>query len=116
MDGAKVGVLEEGDEVGLNGLLKRADGRRLESEVRLEVLGDLTHQPLERQLADQQLGGLLISADLSQGDGAGLITVGLLDTTSRRRRLASCLGRELLARGLATSRLACKEETHDEFR
>jgi len=27
MDGAKVGVLKEGDEVSLNGLLKSADGR-----------------------------------------------------------------------------------------
>uniref|UniRef100_F6UU57 Core Histone H2A/H2B/H3 domain-containing protein n=1 Tax=Equus caballus TaxID=9796 RepID=F6UU57_HORSE len=29
------------------------------AKVRLEVLRDLAHQPLERQLADQQLGGLL---------------------------------------------------------
>lgn len=43
MDGAEVGVLEEGDEVGLNGLLESTDGRRLEAEIRLEVLGNLTN-------------------------------------------------------------------------
>lgn len=42
MDSAKVGVLEEGDEVGLDGLLESTDGRGLESEIRLEVLGNLT--------------------------------------------------------------------------
>lgn len=42
MDGAEVGILEEGDEVRLDGLLEGTDGRRLESEIGLEVLGDLT--------------------------------------------------------------------------
>lgn len=51
VDGAKVGILEERDEVGLNGLLESADGRGLESQVGLEVLGDFTDQTLERQLA-----------------------------------------------------------------
>lgn len=43
MDGTQVGVLEEGDEVGLDGLLESTDGRGLEAEVALEVLGDLTN-------------------------------------------------------------------------
>jgi hypothetical protein len=43
VDGAQVGVLEEGDEVRLDRLLEGADGRRLEAEIRLEVLGDLTN-------------------------------------------------------------------------
>lgn len=42
VDGTQVGVLEERDEVGLDGLLERTDGRGLEAEVGLEVLGDLT--------------------------------------------------------------------------
>ena len=42
MDGAQVGVLEEGDEVGLDRLLEGTDSRRLEAEVGLEVLGNLT--------------------------------------------------------------------------
>ena len=43
VDGAQVGVLKEGDEVRLNRLLQSADGGRLESEVGLEVLGNLTN-------------------------------------------------------------------------
>ena len=37
VDGAKVGVLEEANEVGLGRLLEGDDGRRLEAEVGLEV-------------------------------------------------------------------------------
>ena len=43
VDGAEVGVLEEGDEVRLDGLLESTDGGGLESEIRLEVLGNLTN-------------------------------------------------------------------------
>lgn len=42
VDGAQVGVLEEGDEVGLDRLLEGADGGGLEAEVALEVLSDFT--------------------------------------------------------------------------
>lgn len=42
VDSAKVGVLEEGDEVGLNRLLEGTDGRALEAEVGLEVLSNFT--------------------------------------------------------------------------
>lgn len=43
VDGTQVGVLKERDEVRLNRLLKSTDSRRLESEVGLEVLGNLTN-------------------------------------------------------------------------
>ena len=69
VDGAQVGVLEEGDEVSLNGLLERTDGGALEAEVGLEVLGDLTDKTLERQLADEELGRLLVATDLTESDG-----------------------------------------------
>ena len=81
VDGTEVGVLEEGDEVSLNGLLKSADGRGLEAEIRLEVLSDLTNKTLEGQLADEKLGGLLVAADLTESDGTRLVAVRLLDTT-----------------------------------
>lgn len=111
MDGAQVGVLEEGDEVGLDGLLEGADGGRLEAEVRLEVLGDLTDQTLEGELADEQLRGLLVATDLTESDGAGLVAVGLLDATGRGGRLAGGLGGEGLAGSLATSGLAYVDES-----
>lgn len=69
MDGAQVGVFKEGDEVGLNGLLKSTNGGGLETEVRLEVLSDFTDETLEGELADQELGGLLVATDLTESDG-----------------------------------------------
>ena len=69
VDGAQVGVLEEGDEVSLNGLLESTDGGGLEAEIGLEVLGDLTNQTLEGELADQELSGLLVATDLTESDG-----------------------------------------------
>jgi histone H3 len=107
VDGREVGVLEQADEVGLGGLLEGQDGGALEAEVRLEVLGDLTDQALEGQLADQQLGALLVAADLAEGDSAGSVPVGLLDTAGGGGRLAGRLGGELLAGGLAAGGLAC---------
>ena len=111
MDGAEVGVLEEGDQVSLRGLLESADGVRLEAEVGLVVLGNLTHEALERELADQELGRLLVATDLTESDRTRSEAMGLLDTSGRgtRRgggRLARGLGGDLLARGLATGRLA----------
>jgi len=70
MDGAKVGVFEEGDEVGFDRLLKSTDGGRLESKVRLEILSDLTNQALEWEFADQKLSGLLVSTNLTKSDGS----------------------------------------------
>ena len=95
VDGAQVGVLKEGDEVSLNGLLESADGRRLEAEVRLEVLGDLTNQTLEGELADEELSRLLVTTDFTESDSSWLVSVGLLDTASAgstfsRRFLRCC--------------------------
>ena len=133
VDGAEVGVLKEGDEVRLDRLLESADGRALEAEVGLEVLGDLTnlwrgalarmhgrlidlrarrdameaaYQALEGELADEKLSRLLVATDLTESDGTGLVAVGLLDTSGGGGRLASGLGGELLARSLSSSGLA----------
>ena len=72
VDGAQVGVLKEGDEVGLNGFLKRADGRALEAEIGLEVLCDFSDKTLEWKLADEELCGFLITTDLTESDGTYL--------------------------------------------
>ncbi len=65
-----------------------------------------TYQALEGELADEQLSRLLVATNLTESDGTGLVAMGLLDTAGRGGRLASGLGGELLARGLATGRLA----------
>ena len=85
MDGAQIGVLEETDEVGLAGLLESHDGGALEPQVGLEVLGDLPDEPLEGELANEELGGLLVAPDLTESDGAGPVTVGLLDAAGGGR-------------------------------
>ena len=106
VDGAQVGVLEESDEVSLAGLLKSHNSRRLEAKVGLEVLSDLANQSLEGQLADQKLGGLLVTTNLTKSNGTRSVTMGFLDTTSSRGTLASSLGGQLFSWGLATSGLA----------
>ena len=103
MDGAEVGVLKDADQVGLGGFLEGHDGRGLESEIGLEVLGDLTDKSLEGQLADQKLSRLLVAADLTKGDGARSESVWLLDATGGWGALAGGLGGQLLAWSFATS-------------
>ena len=70
VDGAQVSVLEETNEVSLSSFLEAAHSRALESEIGLEVLSDLTNKPLERKLADEELGALLIPTDLTESNGA----------------------------------------------
>jgi hypothetical protein len=101
VDCAQVGVLEQTDEVCLSGLLEGKHGRALESEISLELLGNLSHQALEGQLADEQLSGLLVSANFSQSHGTWAVSVRLLHSASGRRRLARSLGGELLSWGPA---------------
>jgi histone H3 len=103
MDSAKIGVLKKANKVSLSGLLKGKDGRSLESEISLEVLGDLTHKSLEGKLADKKLSGLLVTSDLTKSHSSGAVSVGLLDSTSCRGRFSCCLGGELLPWCLASS-------------
>lgn len=81
VDGAQVGVLEQADQVALACFLQGHDRSALESQVSLEVLGNLTDQSLERQLSDQELSRLLVSSDLSQGHSSWSVSVRLLDSS-----------------------------------
>jgi len=105
MNGAKVGVFEKRDKVGFDRLLESTDGGRLETQVRLEVLGDLTNQTLEREFADQEFSRLLVATNLTESDSSWLVSVGLLDTSGGGGRFAGSLGCKLLTRSLATSGL-----------
>lgn len=49
-----------------------------------------THQTLEGELSDEELGRLLVSSNLTEGDGTRLIAVRLLDTSGRGGGLAGC--------------------------
>ena len=107
MDGAQVGVLKKTDEVSLAGLLEGHDSRALEAEVSLEVLGNLTDQALEGQLADEELSGLLVSPDLTESNGSWSVSVGLLDSSGSGGRFTGSLGGQLLPGGLASGGFSC---------
>ena len=83
MDRNATGCIEtyQRNKVGLNRLLESTDGGRLEAKVRLEVLGDLANQTLEGELSDEELGGLLVTTDLTESDGTRPKAMWLLDTT-----------------------------------
>ena len=103
VDGTQVGILKETDQVSLTSLLKGHDGGALEAEISLEVLGNLTDQTLEGQLADQELCALLVATDLTESHCSWPVPVGFLDTSGGWCTLASGLGGQLLTWGLASS-------------
>lgn len=98
---------------------------RGKEQTNLEVLSDFSDEPLKRQLPDQKLSRLLVPPDFTECDSSRTEPVGLLDasggsslmksskqtmtmvtgTFTYRDTLAGLLGGELLAWGLATSRL-----------
>jgi len=123
VDGTQVGVFEETDEVSLASLLKGHHGRSLESKISLEVLSNFTDKALEGELADEKLGALLVTTDLTKSDSPRAIPMGLLDSSCSRSRLASSLGGELLSWGLPPGGLAGSllgtshcDETNGNFR
>ena len=60
VDGSQVGVLKQAHQVGLGSLLEGQHSAALETQVSLEVLGNLTNQALEGQLPDEKLSALLV--------------------------------------------------------
>ena len=106
MDRAQVGVLKETHQIGLGGFLEGQDGRSLEAQITLEILGNLTNQTLERKLSDEEVRALLVPANLAEGNGSGSVSVGLLDSSGGGGGLASGLGGELFAGSLSSGRLA----------
>jgi len=67
------------------------------------VIAYLTNKTLERQLADEQVGTLLVTTNLTKSDRSRAITVGLLDTSRSRSRLAGSLGGQLLTGSFSAS-------------
>lgn len=104
VDGAQIGVLEEAHQVRLAGLLQSHDRRTLETKIGLEVLSYLTHEPLEGQLADQELCALLVATDLTERHRSGPVAMRFLDAARGGGALASRLGGELLPGRLAAGR------------
>lgn len=104
VDGAQVGIFEETDEVSFASFLESHHGGTLETQVGLEVLGDLPDETLEGQFADQKFGALLITTDLSESDGSGPVTMGFLDAAGRRCAFSRGLSGELFSGGFSSRR------------
>ena len=107
MDGAQVGVLKQTNKVSLTSLLEGHDSRGLESEVSLEVLGNLSHQTLEWQLADEELSALLVSSDLTESNCSWPVSVGFLNSSSGWGRFSGRLGGQLFSGSLSSSGFSC---------
>ncbi|XP_055605175.1 uncharacterized protein LOC129753383 [Uranotaenia lowii] len=105
MDGTQIGVLEQSNQIGLASFLQSHDGRALETQIGLEILSDFTNQTLEGQLADQQLGGFLVTTDLTQSNGSWPITMRLLDSSGGWSTLTSSLSGQLFARSFSSGGL-----------
>ena len=103
VDGAQVGVLKQSNKISLAGLLNSHDGRALEPQVSLEVLGDLSHQTLEGQLEEKELSGLLVPPDVAESHSPSPVSVGLLDSSSGGRRLPSSLAGQMLPGSFSSS-------------
>ncbi|XDV19092.1 hypothetical protein PO909_024659 [Leuciscus waleckii] len=105
VDGAQVGVLKQTHQISLARLLQGHDSRALEAQIRLEILSDFSHQALERQFANQQFSGFLITANLSQRHGTGPVTMRLLNATGSGCALTGGFSGQLLPRGFSSGGL-----------
>jgi len=81
MNGAEIGVFEESDQVSLGGFLESQNGRRLESGLGSNFVGDILNESLEGKFSDQKFGGFLELFDFSGGDGSRSEFVRLLDSS-----------------------------------
>uniref|UniRef100_A0A183UQV9 N-acetyltransferase domain-containing protein n=1 Tax=Toxocara canis TaxID=6265 RepID=A0A183UQV9_TOXCA len=73
-------ILEQADKVCLTGLVESEQSGRLKVKIRLEIRNDLSHKPLEGQLADKKIYRLLVTSGLMKCNRPGTISMGLLDT------------------------------------
>ncbi len=62
-------------------LLKGTNGRRLKTQVGLEVLGNFTDQTLKWKLADQKLCALLELSNFAKSHGTRAVAMGLLHSS-----------------------------------
>lgn len=109
VDSAEVRISKETHKISFCGLLKREDRWALKPQFGLVVLTDLSNEPLEGQLADEELGGFLEPSYLTESDCSWPVTVGLFYAIEircvfpgRRVCLAGRSESQVLAGGLAS--------------
>ncbi len=90
MDRAKVCVLKHAGKVCFGRLLQGKKRRRLEAKVGEDFGRDLTDEALEREMTNEEVGGLLVFANFTQRDRTRAVAMRLLQlsfTSSFRRKL-----------------------------
>ena len=109
MNSTQVSVLKQSNHVSFGSLLNSEDSLRLESQITLVLLSDLTDKSLEGELSDEQLSGLLELSDLTESHSTRSEPVRLLDAThvlvAHNNGLTSSPLSKLLTRALASSGL-----------
>ena len=115
MDGAQVGVFEKSNQIGFGGFLQSEDSTALESEFRLVLMGDFSHQSLEREFSHQKFSGLLVLSDFSQSNSSRSESVGLLDSSSGRGTLSSVLSSQLLSGDFSSGLLSSSQLSSGHF-
>lgn len=89
MNGAKIGILEEPDQIGLGRILQREKCITIKAQIALEHLCDFTDKTNKWDFAQQQIRILLVSTNLHERPGPRTVSMGLLHTTSWPGSLAS---------------------------
>ena len=102
VDRTEICVLEKTNQVGFACFLQGHHSGALEAELSLEILGDLTDETLEGQLADEKFGALLVAADFSEGNCAGPVAMRFLYPSSSRSTFPGCLCRQLFSGGFSS--------------
>jgi hypothetical protein len=107
VNGAKVGVFEETDQIGLRCFLEGKDSWGLESQIILEFRGNFSNESLEWKFSNEEFSALLESSDFSESDCAWSESVGFLDSASGSSGLLCLFVCDVLPGGFASGVLPC---------
>ncbi len=121
---AEVGVGKQPNQVRLGRFLEGEQRGRLKAQVRLDVLGNLAHQPLKGQLANEQVRSVLVVANLAKSKRArpeaeanlALLWFVTLLWLLAARLLAGRIAARLLTARLAADQLASSLLDTSHFR
>jgi hypothetical protein len=107
VDGTQVRILKQPNQVGFRSFLQSSNSRRLEAEIPPETRGNLTNESLKWQLSDEEICGLLVFPDFSEGHSTRPETMLLFGTLGVNHRcgLAGSFGTQGLAWGFTTGGL-----------
>ena len=81
VNGAQVRIFKKTNQISFTRFLKSHHSRTLEAYIGLDILSDFTHKAQEGQPADHQLGGFLVTTDLTKSDCSRPVTMRFLHST-----------------------------------